>query len=131
MVDISENEEFLGFNLQNIKEAEEKYVRPLDVLNDFDSDIKFSEMGSLDEEEIDSDDDTVLADIAKWSDHLRPIQIAEFTGPKPGPTTVMKNNKREIDFFNLLFPEALSIEIATQTNEYARKQIEATPNINM
>jgi hypothetical protein len=43
----------------------------------------------------------VLADIAKWSDHLRPIQIAEFTGPKPGPTTVMENNKRELDFFNL------------------------------
>jgi hypothetical protein len=61
---------------------------------------------SSDEEEIDSDDDTVLADIAKWSDHLRPIQIAEFTGPKPGPTTVMENNKRELDFFNLLFPEA-------------------------
>jgi hypothetical protein len=42
-------------------------------------------------------------DIAKWSDHLRPIQIAEFTGP----TTVMENNKRELDFFNILFPEAL------------------------
>jgi hypothetical protein len=42
------------------------------VLNDFDSDIKFSEMGSLDKKEIDSDDDTVLADIAKWSDPLRP-----------------------------------------------------------
>jgi hypothetical protein len=34
------------------------------VLNDFDSDIKFSEMGSSDKEEIDSDVDTVLADIA-------------------------------------------------------------------
>ena len=87
------------------------------MLNDFDYDIKFSEMGSLYEEEIDSDDDTVLADIAKWSDPLRPIQIAEFTGP----TTVMENNEQEIDFFYLLFPEALSIEIATQTNEYARK----------
>jgi hypothetical protein len=29
-----------------------------------------------------------------------------------------------------LFPEALSIEIAIQTNEYARKHIEATPNKN-
>jgi hypothetical protein len=29
-----------------------------------------------------------------------------------------------------LFPEALSIEIATQTNEYVRKHIEATPNKN-
>jgi hypothetical protein len=38
------------------------------VLNDFDSDIEFSEMGLSDKEEIDSDDDTVLADIAKWSD---------------------------------------------------------------
>ena len=80
-------------------------------------------MGSSDEEEIDSDDDTVLADITKWGDHLRPIQITEFTGPKPGSTTVMEKNKREIDFFNLLFPKALSIEIATQTNEYAQKHI--------
>jgi hypothetical protein len=45
-----------------------------------------------------------------------------------GPPTVMENNKREICFFNLLFPEALSIEIATKTNEYTRKHIEATPN---
>jgi hypothetical protein len=60
-VDDSENEEFLGFDLDNIKEAEEKYVRQLDVLNDFDSDIEFSEMGSSDKEEIDSNDDTVLA----------------------------------------------------------------------
>jgi hypothetical protein len=42
----------------------------------------------------------------------------------------MENNKREIYFFNLLFPEALSVEIATQTNEYIRKHIEATPNKN-
>ena len=47
-----------------------------------------------------------------------------------GLTTAMENNKREIYFFNLLFPKALSIEIATQTNEYARKHIEATLNIN-
>ena len=108
--DDSETEEFLGFDLDDIKEAEEKYVRQLNVLDDLDSDVKFSEMGSSDEEEIDSDDDTVLVDIAKWSDHLRPIQIAEFTGP----TTVVENNKRELDFFNLLFPEALLIEIGTQ-----------------
>jgi hypothetical protein len=42
----------------------------------------------------------------------------------------MENNKRELDFFNLLFPEALLIEIATQTNEYAQKQFEAAPNKN-
>ena len=32
--------------------------------------------------------------------------------------------------FKLLFPVALSIEIAIQTNEYAQKHIEATPNKN-
>ena len=42
----------------------------------------------------------------------------------------MENNKQEIYFLNILIPEALSIEIATQTNEYARKHIEATPNKN-
>ena len=34
--DDGENEEFLGFNLDNIEEAEERYIRQLDVLNDFD-----------------------------------------------------------------------------------------------
>jgi hypothetical protein len=71
--DDRENEEFLGFDLDNIEEAEERYIRQLDVLNDFDSNIEFSEIGSSDKEEIDSDVDTVLADIAKWSDTLRPI----------------------------------------------------------
>ena len=71
--DDRENEEFLGFDLDNIEEAEERYIRQLDVLNDFDSNIEFSEIGSSDKEEIDRDVDTVLADIAKWSDTLRPI----------------------------------------------------------
>ena len=41
--DDHENEEFLGFDLDNIEEAEERYtsIRQLDVLNDFDSDIEF------------------------------------------------------------------------------------------
>jgi hypothetical protein len=71
--DDRENEEFLGFDLDNIEEAEERYIWQLDVLNDFNSDIEFSEMRSLDKEEIDSEDDTILTDIAKWSDPLRPI----------------------------------------------------------
>ena len=71
--DDSENEEFLGFDLDNIEEAKERYIQQLDVLNDFDSDIEFSEMGSSDKEEIDSNDDTVLADIAKWRDTIRLI----------------------------------------------------------
>jgi hypothetical protein len=39
--DDRENEEFLGFNLDNIEEADERYIQQLDVLNDFYSNIKF------------------------------------------------------------------------------------------
>ena len=38
---------------------EERYIRQLDVLNDFNYNIKFSEMGSSDKEEIDSNVDTI------------------------------------------------------------------------
>jgi hypothetical protein len=41
------NEQFLGFYLDNIEEAEERYIRQLDVLNDFDSDIKFPRYGII------------------------------------------------------------------------------------
>jgi hypothetical protein len=51
------NEEFLGFDLDNIEEAKERYIRQLDVLNDFESNIEFSEMWSSDKEEIDCDVD--------------------------------------------------------------------------
>jgi hypothetical protein len=34
--DDSETEEFLGFDLDDIKEAEEKYVQQLNVLDDLD-----------------------------------------------------------------------------------------------
>ena len=65
--------EVSGLRSRQNEEAEERYIRELDVLNDFDSDIEFSEMGSSDNEEIDSNDDTVVADIAKWRDTLRSI----------------------------------------------------------
>jgi hypothetical protein len=35
--DDRENEEFLGFDLDYIEEAEERCIQQLDVLNDFDS----------------------------------------------------------------------------------------------
>ena len=72
--DDRENEEFLGFDLDHIEEAEERCIRQLDVLIDFDSNIEFSEIGSSDKEEIDSVVDTVVADIAKWSDILDPFK---------------------------------------------------------
>jgi hypothetical protein len=37
-----ENEEFLGFDFDNIEEVEDRYIWQLDVLNDFDSNIKLT-----------------------------------------------------------------------------------------
>ena len=34
--DDRENEEFLGYDLDNIEEAEERYIQQIDALNDFD-----------------------------------------------------------------------------------------------
>ncbi|CAC5374938.1 unnamed protein product [Mytilus coruscus] len=82
-----------------------------------------SESENVDSDEnegFNSDDDNVaLAEIARWGDELRPVQIKDFTGPRPGPTTQMDKEKTEIDFFHLIFPERLYSEIATQTNAYA------------
>ena len=116
--DDRENEQFLGFNLDNIEEAEERYIRQLDVLNNFDFNIEFSEMGSSDKEEIDSDVDTVLADIAKWSDPLRPIKSLNLRDQR----LLWRKTKKEIFFFNLLFPEALKLLLKqTNTCQYAHR----------
>ena len=47
VIDDRENEEFLGFDLDNIEEAEERYIRQLDVLNDFDRRTKRKLTGIL------------------------------------------------------------------------------------
>lgn len=46
--DGSDSEEFTGFNLDNLGEAEERYLNQLNVLNNFDSDIEISDLESSD-----------------------------------------------------------------------------------
>ena len=59
----SDDEEFLGFNVEEIEAAEGRYLRNLNIMQQLeDSDIEFSDLESEDEE--DSEDDVVLADIA-------------------------------------------------------------------
>lgn len=108
--------DFDGFELRDINAAEERYLQHIDSLNDIDSDIEFSDVDSDENEGLNSDDDNVaLAEIAKWGDELWPLQINDFTGPRPGPTTQMDKEKIEIDFFHLIFPKRLYSEKATQT----------------
>ena len=115
----SENE-FEGFELRDINAAEERYLQKIEALNNIDSDIEFSDVDSNENDGFDSEDDNVaLAEIANWSEELRPVQINNFTGPNPGPTTQMEKEKTEIDFFHLIFPERLYSDISNQTNAYA------------
>ena len=53
-----------------------------------------------------------------WTDQLTPSVIKDFVD-NAGPTTVLSGDKREIDFFQLLFPENLFSLIANETNKYA------------
>lgn len=120
----------MGFDLEHIEAAEGKYLQQLNVLQQLDSDIKFSDVES---EEDSEGDDTVLAEFVQWSDHLRPINIVNFTGPNQRPTTVMTGEKRELDFFNLIFElyanilmrEFVNHQIQTKNNkERTRTQME-------
>ena len=53
-----------------------------------------------------------------WTDQLSPSVIEDFVG-NAGPTTILSGDKREIDFFQLLFPENLFSLIANETNKHA------------
>ena len=52
-----------------------------------------------------------------WTDQLTPSVIEDF-GDNAGPTTILSGYKREIDFFQLLFPESLFSLIANETNKH-------------
>ncbi|XP_033730412.1 uncharacterized protein LOC117319772, partial [Pecten maximus] len=100
------------------------------------SDLELSELDS------DSDDDIPLADIIplaglvdrgggdaghahndrRWTADLKPIRVKDFEDIA-GPTTALDAEKKELDFFHLIFPESLYDKLAQQTNTYAAKRI--------
>ena len=67
-------------------------------MENIDSDIEFSDGSSDENDDFDSEDDIALAEISKWSVHLRPVQTMDFNGPHPGPSTPMEKKKRSIFF---------------------------------
>ncbi|KAK3107853.1 hypothetical protein FSP39_023451 [Pinctada imbricata] len=133
MAESSESEsEFEGFELRDVEEAEQRYLSKLIELDDLDSDIDISDVSDVEDEvnndSESSDDETVLADLARWTENVRPTRIKDFTGPTPGPTSTMDEDKIEYDFFNLIWPEIIFEEIAKETNAYASKCIETRLN---
>ena len=111
--------EFEGFEVRDINAGEARYLQHIENMENIDSDIEFSDWSSDENYDFDSEDDIALAEISKWSVHLRPVQTMDFNEPHPGPSTPMEKKKEEVDFFHLLFPERLYSDIATHTNAYA------------
>ena len=108
MFDSDIENEFAGFEIWDVNAAAEKYLQRMEALVDIDSDIEFSDINSAENsDDFDSDDDVALAEFARWSEHLQPVEIKDFTGPNPGPSTIMEKEKTEQDFFHLIFPETL------------------------
>ena len=53
-----------------------------------------------------------------WTDQLTPSVTEDFVD-NTGPTTILSGDKKEIDFFQLLFPENLFSLISSETNKHA------------
>ena len=68
-------------------------------MENIDSDIEFSDGSSDENDDFDSEDDSALAEISKWSEHLQPVQTMDFNGLHPGPSTPMEKKKRRSIFF--------------------------------
>ena len=125
--DDRENEEFLGFDLDNIEETEERYIRQLDVLNDFDSDIEFSEMGSSNKEEIDSNDDILfsptLLNVGTLLDPFKSLNLQD-------QRLLWRITNEKYIFLIFCSRKHCQLKLLLKQNEYARKHIEATPSKN-
>ena len=57
--------------------------------------------------------------IVNWSEKIVTENIAAFT--TTGPVNVLERDKREVDFFHLLFPVGLLAWIANETNHFTRQ----------
>ena len=61
-----------------------------------------------------------VAAASRWTRTLTDVQKSPFSGPTPGPTVTLEEDKNELDFLNLFFP-ASCYDTLRQTNLYARR----------
>lgn len=82
---------------------------------------------SMDSTESD-EESTVGLHQPRWKLELSAKVKQEFSGPKPGPTVVLGQEKNELDFLDLFFPEELYDMIACETNKYTALKYKTTDN---
>ena len=139
-IDSDSDAEFECFTENEVTRADIRALEKTFEVDDFDSDIDVSDV--TDDEtssncsatdsgrsqasgsDTDSEDDNiVLADLAgiRWSKNTRAVKLKPFTGPKPGPTSILAKDKNELHFLNLLFEESFYEDLAKETNLYAAR----------
>ena len=89
------------------------------------ADLSIENFTSSEKEESDSEESLTDEDMPivrplpqDWTDQLTTSVIEDFVD-NAGPTIILSGDKREIDFFQLLFPENLFSLIANETNKQA------------
>ena len=112
----------MGFSAEELNHAQKDFVRGS---RDTGSDLSVEDCTSSEEEESDSEesltdeDRPIVGPLPQdWTDQLTPSVIEDFVD-NVGPTAILSGDKREIDFFQLLFPENLFSLIANETNKHA------------
>lgn len=98
-------------------------------VSDDDSDNELSDDDSENEEADDAGEKPTTEGASRarisWTDELSSIDIPHFA-KTPGPATILTKEKREFDFFSLIFPEYLWELLSDQTNLYAKQKQQQT-----
>ena len=126
--DDSVHSDFGGFDQQDVDESfqnvqEIKRARA-------DEDVSDIEISDFDSDNSESDDEPDTDGISSnnggksWSADLQHSVKFGFTGPHPGPTVNMEEEKIEFDFFSLFFPLVCFEIMVLETNRYARQKQE-------
>ena len=116
-MDSSDSECDFGFDL--IGKCLKNDHFQLDYSDSSDVNSDSSDEGSDTYEDLGDDDDSADShNQVTWSATLQNVDVMDFNDI-PGPTTPLPATAREIDYFNLIFPEELFESIADETNRYA------------
>ena len=100
-------EEFLGFENENVERARKRGGQQSS--DELDISVDFSHR-----EESSSNDDEEIVEEA-WSTDDSPIRVHEFT-ERTGATSRIAEDRTPLDFFLLMFPENLFKILVTETN---------------
>ena len=126
MADSSGDEsDFSGFNDQDIDISEERQLQFIvrNADEDF-SDVEISDF-ELDEElTADEPETDVLEDGGQWTENLTHSVKFAFSGPEPGPTVTLGEDKREEDFLKLFLTDDILNILVVESNRYAEQRQE-------